>query len=118
MDVTIGRPPGFDWKHTLGWPPGLMTLVPLLRVTRAHLEPDGRALEAKSLANLIFKEPLKREVQLDIAVGKQHKRGWRHRGLGHVEDAYALRHRHRSPLKIDLVEEAVHLPGGQIGRAH
>src|SRR3954447_12539616 len=28
------------------------------------------------------------------------------------EDAHAIRHGHWSPLEIDLIEESIHLPGG------
>jgi hypothetical protein len=51
-------------------------------------------------------------VQLDVAVGEEDEGGRGDGGLGHVEDANALGHGHRRALEVDLVEEAVHLPGG------
>ena len=51
-------------------------------------------------------------MKLDVAIGEEDERGRRDRGLGHVEDANALGHRHRRALEVDLVQEAVHLAGG------
>src|ERR1700722_2150612 len=60
--------------------------ISLFRIPRLHLEPHRRALESKRIANLVFKEALESEMQLDVAVREQHKRGRRHRGLRHVEN--------------------------------
>src|ERR1035438_7738015 len=94
------------------------TLLFLLRIPRPHLEPDGRAFEAEGLANLVFEETLEAEVQLDVACGKEHKGGRRDGGLGHIEDAHPLAHRHRRALEVDALQKAVHLPGGDALAAH
>ena len=48
-------------------------------------------------------------MKFNIAIGKQHK-GWRrHRSLRHVKNSYPPGHRHGRALKINLVEEPVHL---------
>ena len=76
-------------------------LFVFLLVPRFHFEPDRRSFESERLANLILKKPLEGEVQLDVAVSEQHKCGRRHGGLGHIEDADTLGHRHRGALEVD-----------------
>src|ERR1035438_1282005 len=66
----------------------------LLRIPRPDLEPDRRPLESKRLTNLVFQEALEAEVQLDVAVGEENKRGRGDGGLSPVEDSNPLGHGH------------------------
>src|ERR1035437_6185680 len=92
-----------------------LSSVPRL-VLRAVLDPDRRAHKSKCRANLVLQKTLIREVQLHRAVGEQDERGRRHPCLRHVKNLDSLRHRDRSPLKIDLSEKTVHLTGTDTDR--
>src|SRR6202044_1219346 len=77
----------------------LARLLFLRRVPRPHFEPDRRALEPERLADLVLEEPLKAEMQLDIAVGEENECWRRYSRLRHVEDVQPLGHRNRRTLK-------------------
>src|SRR5438128_12438812 len=80
-------------------------------VARAVFDPDRRADEAESLANLIFQEALIGEVQLHGAIGEQDE-GRRSRiGLSEVVDFHALADGNRGAFEVNVLEEAVHLAG-------
>src|SRR5580698_7117622 len=81
-------------------------------VAGTDLEPDRCAFKPKCCTNLVFEEALEGKMQLDVTVGEKDESGWGNGGLGHVEDADALRHGDAGALEIDLVEEAIHLAGG------
>jgi hypothetical protein len=84
-----------------GTVPETQASVHITNIARPHLEPDRRALEAEGLADLVFQEALEAEVQLDVAVGEEHKGRRGDGGLRHVEDAHPLGHRHRRALEVD-----------------
>src|SRR5579872_1600750 len=52
-----------------------------LSVAGAGKDADRGAGKAEGPPNLVFQKPLIGEVQLDGAIGEQHKSGGRHRGL-------------------------------------
>ena len=88
---------------------GSAPLFFLLFVARFNFEPDRRTDELEAVADLVSQKALVAEVQLNIAVGEEDERRRRNRSLSHVINADALVHGHRSPLEVDLIEEAVHL---------
>ena len=50
------------------------------------------------------------KCSLMFAIRKQHERRRRHRRLRHIKDPNPLRHRHRRALKVDPLQEPIHLP--------
>src|SRR3954465_9960461 len=76
-----------------------------------RFDPNRRALESERATYLILKESLIGEVQFAGTIGKNHKRGWRNRGLGQILNADSIA-RGRGTLEIDVLQETVHLPGG------
>src|SRR5688572_13109414 len=55
-----------------------------LATSSTNVKPDGRALEAESLPELVHEEPLVGEVELRRDVREEHERRRRHAGLGGV----------------------------------
>ena len=51
-------------------------------------------------------------MQLDLPVGEEHERGRGDSRLRHVVDANLFGSRHGGSLEVDLLEETVHLAGG------
>src|SRR5579872_6459059 len=78
----------------------------------AGKDADRGAGKAEGAPNLVFQKPLIGEVQLDGAIGEQHKSGGRHRGLRHVVNFHPLSHGDGGTLEIHLLEKAVHGGGG------
>jgi hypothetical protein len=76
-----------------------------------RFDPNRRALESERATYLILKESLIGEVQFAGTIGENHERGWRNRGLGQILNPNSITWR-RGALKIDILQETVHLPGG------
>src|SRR5215831_12713198 len=76
------------------------------------LDADGRSCEAECLANLVFEKPFVREMQLHVFVREKNKGGWRDRRLRHIEDFDFLAMGHSGAIKVHLLDETVHLSGG------
>src|SRR3954454_1908797 len=77
-----------------------------------RFDPNRRALESECATYLILKESLIGEVQFAGTIGENHERGWRNRGLCQILNADSITWR-RGALKIDILQETVHLAGGE-----
>jgi len=107
MVCALRAPPPFRDKAAKEW--GTGWLCGFLFVAGFYFEPDGGSDEAEGLAHLVFQKALEAEVQLHIAVCEQDEGRRSDRRLRHVIDLYALVHRNRGALEVDVGEEAVHL---------
>jgi len=63
------------------------------------------------MPNLIFEESLIGKMQLHGPVREQDKRGRSHSRLRHVVNLHALAHGNRGAVKINRLQEPVHLAG-------
>ena len=84
----------------------------MLKLSRSHLDPDWCADKTERPPNLVFQKSLVGKMQLHLAVGEQDECRRRNRRLGQVQDLYSLANGDRSPIEIYVLQETVHLAGG------
>src|SRR5712692_770880 len=102
----VRRPTGEDARRYIAIDYPGNALLP-----RPVLDPYRRSHKSEGAADLVFQEALIREVQLHLAVGEEHERGWSDGGLCHVIDLHLLAGGDRGAVEIHALQKAVHLAG-------